>query len=30
VFEKVWAIEPILDKLVDATEFYREKVKSLV
>ncbi len=29
VYERIWAIEPILNKLSQGTEFYREKIKNL-
>lgn len=29
VYEKIWAIEPILDKLIAGTEFYRNKIAEL-
>jgi 4-hydroxy-tetrahydrodipicolinate synthase len=29
IYEKVWAIEPILDKLIEGTEFYRAKIAAL-
>ncbi len=29
VYERVWAIEPILNKLSQGTEFHREKIKNL-
>ena len=30
VYEKVWGIEPILDKLIEGSEFYRAKIKDLL
>lgn len=30
VYEKVWGIEPILDKLIEGSEFYRARIKDLL
>ncbi|WP_320128644.1 dihydrodipicolinate synthase family protein [uncultured Sphaerochaeta sp.] len=29
IYEKVWAVEPILDKVIEGTEYFRTKIKAM-